>query len=327
MIAAAAGADVLALGFRHAGWLWLLVLVAALAALYVALQARRGQYAVRFTNLELLDKVAPNQPRWRRHVPAACFVVALVPLVMAVAGPWHYKRVPRNRASIMLAIDTSLSMKADDVSPNRIRAAKKAAEKFLGVVPKDINVGLVGFHGNAELRVEPTTNRSRVRRSIAALKLGEATAIGSAIEASLDGLQSVPKPKAGQRPPAYIVLLSDGTTTTGTANSVAARDARRRRVPVETIAFGTQGATIEIQGQVADVSVNRAALERIAQQTGGKAFTAESASEIRSVYQQIGTSLGYNKRPKDLTPWFIAAGLVLLMAAAGLSLVWFSRLP
>lgn len=317
----------LALGFRHAGWLWLLVVVAAIAVAYVAVQSQRSRYTVRFTNLELLDKVAPARPGWRRHVPATAFVLALVALVFAIAGPWRTSHVARNRASIVLAIDTSLSMEATDVTPTRLTAAKKAADNFLGVVPKNVNVGLVDFHGSAIVRQEPTLDRAAVRQQIAQLQLGEATAIGSGIEASLGALANVKPAKKGDAPPAYIVLMSDGETTTGTPNDVAAQDARNRHIPVDTIAFGTQGATLEIEGQTADVSVNRPALAAIASETGGKAFTAESATEIRNVYQNIGKSIGFRKVPRDITPWFIGAGFVLLLAGAGLSLAWFNRLP
>lgn len=317
----------LAIGFRHAGWLWLLLAVAALAGTYVLVQFRRRDYAVRFTNLELLDSVAPSRPGWRRHVPAAIYVTALVALVLAVAGPFHDRKVPQNRATIMLAIDTSLSMQVHDVSPSRISAAKSAAKAFLGVVPKDVNVGLVSFAGRAIVQVPPTTNRDEVRSAIGRLKLGESTAIGDAIEASLDAIDSVPKPADGKPVPAYIVLMSDGTTTVGTSNARASRDALRKHVPVDTIAFGTQGATLTIDGQTADVSVDVDALAEIADATHGKAFTAQSADEIQNVYQKIGKSVGYETKPSDLTPWFIGAGLIILLAASGLSLAWFKRLP
>lgn len=317
----------LAIGFRHVGWLWLLLAVAALAGTYVLVQFRRRDYAVRFTNLELLDSVAPSRPGWRRHVPAAIYVTALVALVLAVAGPFHDRKVPQNRATIMLAIDTSLSMQVHDVSPSRISAAKSAAKAFLGVVPKDVNVGLVSFAGRAIVQVPPTTNRDEVRSAIGRLKLGESTAIGDAIEASLDAIDSVPKPADGKPVPAYIVLMSDGTTTVGTSNARASRDALRKHVPVDTIAFGTQGATLTIDGQTADVSVDVDALAEIADATHGKAFTAQSADEIQNVYQKIGKSVGYETKPSDLTPWFIGAGLIILLAASGLSLAWFKRLP
>ncbi|HVX18624.1 MAG TPA: VWA domain-containing protein [Acidimicrobiales bacterium] len=316
-----------ALSFHRAGWLWLLVVVAGVAAGYLALQSRRPRYTVRFTNLELLDSVAPQRPGWRRHAPAAIYLGALVLLVFAVAGPFHQRRIPKNRATVMLAIDTSLSMKATDVQPNRLAAAKAAATAFLDVVPKDLNVGLVSFNGHATLEVAPTTDRTTVRDHIAQLRLGESTAIGDAIETSLDAIESAPPAPNGERVPAYIVLLSDGTTTVGTSNATAARDARAQHVPVETIAFGQQGATIEVNGEIADVSVDRDALAAIAAATRGRAFTAENSTQIRNVYHDIGKSIGYLHVPSDLTAWFVGGGIVLLLAASGLSLAWFNRLP
>lgn len=327
MTATSSLTGLIALSWRRPGWLWLLVVVAGLAAGYVALQFQRQRYAVRFTNLELLDKVAPNRPGWRRHIPAAASLLALVALVLAVAGPFHTHRVSRNRATVVLAIDTSLSMEADDVSPNRLAAAKQAAASFLGVVPRDVNVGLVSFNGRARLEVPPTTDRGKVRSRIAQLRLGESTAIGDAIETSLDAIDTLPPSPNGDPVPAYIVLLSDGTTTVGTPNSEAARDAKRKHVPVETIAFGTIGATLTIDGQTTDVSVDRAALAEIADATDGRAFTAETAGQIRDVYRHIGKSVGYEDKPSDLTVWFAGGGLLFLLAASGLSLAWFSRLP
>lgn len=146
--------------------LWLLVGVAALAVMYVVLQRRRRQYAVRFTNIALLEAVAPNRPGWRRHATAAAFLVAITALVVAFARPTHDEKVPRERATVVVAIDTSLSMKADDVSPSRIAAAKAAAKAFVDQLPPKINVGLVSFDGNARLDVSPTTDRAKVKRSI-----------------------------------------------------------------------------------------------------------------------------------------------------------------
>jgi len=318
---------ILAMSFHRPGWLLLLFAVGALAAAYVVVQLRRRTYAVRFTNLDLLDKVAPAQPGWRRHVPAGSYLVALVALVVAVAGPFHQHRIARNRATVMLAIDTSLSMQADDVSPDRITAAKAAAVSFLGSVPKGVNVGLVSFNGRATLQVPPSTDRNLVRSAIGELQLGESTAIGDAIETCLAALGSLPRATDGKPAPAYIVLMSDGTTNMGTSNERASADARSKGVPVETIAFGTLGATLTIGDQTADVSVDRDALAQIASATGGKAFTAENAGEIRSVYRHIAASVGYVSHPADLTPWFVGAGLVLLFAASAASLAWFSRLP
>lgn len=319
---------ILALSFRSPGWWWLLLGVVALAAAYVAVQRRRPVHAARFTNLALLEAVAPKRPGWRRHLPAAAFALALVPLVGALAGPRHETRVARNRATIVLAIDTSLSMQATDAKPNRLDAAKKAAEEFLDVVPADLNVGLVSFNGAATIQVTPTTDRSQLRAKVQGLQLGESTAIGEAIFASLAAIDAVPTPSNDAKVPARIILMSDGSTTVGRSNDSGAAAAKKKGVPVDTIAFGQIGTTITLPPDPTpiDVSVDRDALKKIADQTGGTAYTATSASQIRDVYRGLAKAIGYDTVDKDLTPWFVGAGLALLVVAAALSLTWSNRL-
>jgi Ca-activated chloride channel family protein len=318
----------LALSFRAPGWWWLLLAVAGLVGVYVLLQRRKPAYTVRFTNLALLEAVAPKRPGWRRHLPAAAFALALVPLVGALAGPRHETKVARNRATIVLAIDTSLSMQATDAKPNRLAAAKKAADEFLSAVPGDVNVGLVSFNGTATIQVAPTTDRSQLRAKIDGLHLGESTAIGEAIFASLSALDTVPAPRRGQKVPARIILMSDGSTTVGRSNDTAAAAAKKQGVPVDTIAFGQIGTTITLPPDPTpiDVSVDRDALKKIADETGGNAYTATSAGQIRDVYRGLAKAVGYDTVVKDLTPWFVGAGLVLLGVAAALSLTWSNRM-
>lgn len=318
----------LALSFRAPGWWWLLLAVAALAAVYVLLQRRRPAYTARFTNLALLESVAPKRPGWRRHLPAAAFVLAFVPLIGALAGPRHQTQVARNRATIVLAIDTSLSMQATDAKPDRLEAAKKAAEEFVSVVPPDLNVGLVSFNGTATIQVTPTTDRAELRARIQSLKLGESTAIGEALYASLSALNAVPLPRNAKKVPARIILMSDGSTTVGRSNESGAGAAKKDGVPVDTIAFGQIGTTITLPPDPTpiDVSVDREALKKIAEETGGNAYTATSASQIRDIYHGLAKAVGYDTVNEDLTPWFVGGGLVLLVVAAALSLTWSNRM-
>src|SRR3954471_12225497 len=151
--------------------LWLLLAVVALAATYIFLQARRRHYAVRFTNLALLGSVAPKSPGWRRHIPAVLFLFALATLVTGFANPAADQKIPRERATIVLAIDTSLSMEATDVQPNRFEAAKSAAKTFIDLLPPKINVGLLSFNGNATLKVPPTTDHDKLKAGIDKLSL------------------------------------------------------------------------------------------------------------------------------------------------------------
>jgi Ca-activated chloride channel family protein len=348
-----------AFSFLKPDRLWLLVVVGVLVVSYVATQFRRDRYAVRFTNLSLLDKVAPARPAWRRHVPAALMVVGLVGMVGAYAKPTNAERVPRERATIIIAIDTSLSMEATDVAPNRIEAAQAAAKEFVRMLPPRINVGLVTFNGTATIKVPPTQNHEQLLAAIDQIRLGERTAIGEAIYASLDAIRNAD----GQAPtgdtgstttttpgssstdgsstdgssaedaeskvPARIVLMSDGSTTVGRPDAQAAAQAKRDGVPVSTIAFGTPDGTIQIEGesQPVPVEVNKTALEDIANETGGTAFAAATEAELKQVYQDIGSSVGYTTEERDISDRFVLGSLVVLLLAAGASQLWFSRLP
>lgn len=309
--------------------LWLLIAVAALGATYIAMQARRKQYAVRFTNLALLGSVAPRTPGWRRHIPAVLFIMALATLVVGFADPARDEKIPRERATIILAIDTSLSMEATDVTPNRFEAAKVAAKSFVDLLPPKINVALLSFNGSAVLKVPPSTDHERLKQGIDSLKLGQGTAIGEAIFASLDAIAAAPPDEAGTPAPARVVLLSDGSTTVGRPNEVGAKAAKDLQVPVSTIAFGTSEGTIRIpqENTTVRVPVDGPALQDIADVTGGKFFNAASADQLKSVYEDIGSSVGYTTELRSVAGWFIGAALVILSITSALSLVWFSRLP
>lgn len=306
-----------------------LVGVAAIVGAYLLTQARRRQYTLRFTNVELVDSVAPRRPGWRRHLPAGLFSAALALLVVAWAGPTAPVRVPVERATVMMAIDVSLSMQATDVTPDRLDAAKSAALDFLAVVPPELNVGLVTFSGVATITVPPTTDRDLVAEAIRRLQLAERTAIGEAILASLDAIQLVPTEPGGEPPPAAIVLMSDGATTAGRPDSEGVAAAIEQGVPVTTIAFGTDGGTITLPDDPVPipVPVDRTALELIANETGGSYFSAVTAEQLEQVYVDIGSSIGFTTEEQPITAWFIGAALVALAATAGMSLAWFSRLP
>ena len=310
--------------------LLLVPVVAALFVAYLVVQSRRRSYAVKFTNLELLDRIAPRKPGWRRHVPAIFFIMAMAVLVVGFAQPTHDERVPRERATIILAIDTSLSMESTDVAPTRIEAAKAAASSFIDILPPKINVGIVEFNGNAILKVAPTTDHDLLKRGITNLKLGERTAKGEAIFASIEAINAVPPDTAGTPPPARIVLMSDGKTTDGRSDEVAAQAAVDANIPVSTISFGTDSGTIQVPNEPGvdiPVPVDREALQKIADTTKGKFYDAASEGELKDIYQDIGTSVGYTTEEKDASALFIGGALVLLMGTSALSLAWFSRLP
>ncbi len=317
----------LALTFLSGARLWLLLVVGGLIAAYVAMQFRRKEYAVRFTNLALLDSIAPKRPGWRRHIPATAFVLAMIALVTAFAQPARPVKVPRERATVIMAIDVSLSMEATDVQPTRIAAAQEAAKSFVDLVPEPLNLGLVAFSGVAQVLVSPTTDHNLLKRSIDTLQLGPRTAVGEAIFASLGAIASVPT-EQGQAPaPGRIVLMSDGETTVGRANDLAQVAAVDAKIPVSTIAFGSDAGFVTVEGRSIPVPVNRPALAQIADATGGKAFEAATAKELRRVYADIGSSIGFRTEQREVSSWLVGLGLAFALAAAAGSLLWTSRLP
>jgi Ca-activated chloride channel family protein len=317
--------------FLAPGWLWLLVAVAALLVLYVLLQLRRKRYAVRFANLELLGKLAPRRPGWRRHVAFGLLLLALVGLTTAMAKPTRDTKVPRDRATVMMAIDVSLSMRAEDVAPDRLRAAQAAAKEFVGLLPPRINLGLVTFSGTANVAVAPTTDRGSVLRALDNLELAERTAIGEAVFSCLDALRTFQSQLAGSdsadgSAPARIVLMSDGTNTWGRSPEQAVGAAKQADVPVSTIAFGTDDGYIELEGDRVSVPVNHDQLKGIADGTGGSYYAAASAEELSSVYRDLGSQIGYTTERREITTWFVGMGLLFAFAAAGVSLAWTNRL-
>ena len=319
--------------FIAPGRLWLLLAVAVLIGVYVAVQFRRRPYAMRFSNLDLLDKIAPKRPGWKRHAVAAGYLLALAAMVLAVAQPIARERVPKQRATIILAIDTSLSMEATDVAPTRIAAAKKAAVTFVKSIPKALNVGLVSFDITASLRVRPTTDRAGVTDAINRLELHQGTAIGDAVDESLRAIREVPPDATGKAAPAVIVLLSDGATTSGKRTEDAIPDATQAHISVFTIAFGTLTGTIQADvdgsGNMTDipVPVDRDALALLAKGTKGRPFIAESADDLSSVYDDLGSAIGYDTEDREVTWKVLTAAIVMMVAVGGLSLAWFQRLP
>ncbi len=317
------------MNFAHAARLWVLLALAALVVVYVVMQVRRkATYAVRFTNLALLDVVAPKRPGWRRHVAAAAFAVGAALLIVALAEPTRDVNVPVERATVMLAIDVSLSMDATDIEPSRLEAAKRAADDFLDTVPDTINVGLVAFAGSASVLVPPTTDHGDVARAIDDLQLAEGTGIGEAIFAGLGALDALPEADdPDEEVPASIIVISDGETTVGRPNEEGVAAARDAGVTVSTISFGTPNGFIVIEGQAVPVPPDLDAMAQIADDTGGVFFEAETETELAAAYEDLGSSVGFETEPRPITEWFIGAGLVGLLLAAALSLLWFARLP
>ncbi|MEU4716757.1 VWA domain-containing protein [Micromonospora purpureochromogenes] len=311
--------------------LLLLLGVFALAGGYLLAQRRRSRYAVRFTNLRLLDRVAPTRPAWRRHVPAGLFLAMLALLVVGFARPTAEVRVPRERATVVVAVDVSTSMLATDVEPDRLAAAKQAARRFVDGLPDEFNVGLVAFAGSAAVVVPPGTDREALHDGIDRLAEGitgvQGTAIGEAISASLGAVKSLDSTAAKQPPPARVILLSDGANTSGMDPMEAAAAAVAAKVQVHTISFGTPGGFVDRGGRPIQVPVDGQTLKAVAEDTGGGFHAAGSSEELRDVYEDIGSSVGYRTERQDISARFIGLGLVFAMGAAAGSMRWFSRLP
>jgi Ca-activated chloride channel family protein len=312
--------------FLQPWWLLALLPVLAIAGFYVWRQFRRRAHAMRFTNVELLRTLAPKGLGWRRHAPAVVLLLGMLTLATAMARPSVDTRVPLERATIVLAIDVSLSMQATDVAPNRLAAAQEAATQFAGQLPDTYNLGLVSFAKSANVLVAPTKDREAVTQAIAGLQLAEATATGEAVFTALDAIRTVPADGANGPPPARILLLSDGYRTYGRSVEEAASAAATANVPVSTIAFGTDEGIVDIGGQAQRVPVDRLSLANLAESTKGFFYEAATASELRKVYEDIGSSIGHRTAPREVTHWYTGIGLLLALTAAGASLLWTSRM-
>ena len=311
--------------FDAPGRLLLLLAVAALLAGYLLLQRRRSSYETRFSDVELLASVMPSRPGWRRHLPAGLLLVAVTALTTGFARPSADVRVPREQATVVVALDVSGSMEATDVKPSRIAAAKDAAAAFVTGLPKGFAVGLVSFSSAAAVVSSPTQDHAAVAAAIDSLQIGGGTAIGDAVQASVQAAQSLRA--QGSTAPVRVVLLSDGSNTVGQSVESGAQAAVDQRIPVSTIAYGTQQGVVTQQGQTIPVPVDTAALASLAQTTGGTAYTALSKGQLGAVYDDIAKDVGTTTQRRDLTGALTGVGLVLALGAGAASLLWFRVLP
>lgn len=321
--------------FQHPMWLLLLVVPVAITVGYVLALRSKKRRTVRFGNFGVLRSVDSRGRRWFTHVPAVLLILSMLSLTIALAGPQKEQKVPRNRATVMLVVDVSLSMEATDVAPSRLEAAQQAATTFANNLTPGVNLGLVSYAGTASMLVAPTTDRGPVVRAIDRLRLDERTATGEGIYTATQAITTFTESLGGpdQAPPARIVLLSDGKETVPADPTeergafTAAERAAEAGIPVSTISFGTMYGTVDIQGRPQPVPVDDASLETIAELSGGDFFTASSLEELDSVYRTLEEQIGYEWKKADASrPWLII-GSVLAMAAAAGSLLTHRRIP
>jgi Ca-activated chloride channel family protein len=331
------------------GLLGLLAIPLAVAA-YVFMQQRRTKYAVKFTNLDLLANVVEETPGWRRHLPAALYLLALGALVVALARPQITDQVPREEATVLLVTDVSGSMNATDIEPTRLAAAQESARTLVDELPEDFQVGLISFSSASRVLVSPTPEREQVLAALDTLESRGGTAMGEAIldalnvarppETRNDGNGSDPgrdqtgdEDREAEDAPVIMVLISDGFNTDGTADPIgAAETAKEMDVPIFTIALGTEDGIAEVTdnlGNVRRVRVppDKETLEEIANVTEARYFEAPSAEELDAVYEDLGSKIGYDEEDREITAWFAGIAAALVAGAGALSLLWFNRFP
>ncbi|MDO8567910.1 MAG: VWA domain-containing protein [Dehalococcoidales bacterium] len=330
--------------------LWLLLLVPALAVVYILAQRRRQKYALRYASLSLVKEALGRGPGKRRHIPAILFLVALTVMVVGLARPAATIMLPSQQGTVVLAIDVSGSMRADDLKPNRLEAAKVAALAFVEKQPKNVRIGVVSFSDSASVVQSPTTDREAIKAAINRLVNQRRTAVGSAIITSLDSIFEEPGAKPapsqpdwlvpakpaptpppvprGNYAPAIIVLLTDGASNTGPRPLEAAAQAADKGVRVFTVGVGSpQGAVLRTEGFAMRVRLDEDTLKQIAERTGGSYFKAESETDLSQIYENLSTHLVFQIEKSELTVWFTGFAALVLLVAGALSLLWFNRLP
>jgi Ca-activated chloride channel family protein len=309
-----------------------LVLVPLLVGLYVWYDRRRDRVAARFANPALLPNVIDRSPGRLRFLPLVLLFLALTAMIFGVARPHATVNVPREEATVVLAIDVSRSMKATDVQPTRLDAARAAAKQFLAKMPEKFRVGVVSFATRAVVALPPTDDRDLAAASLDTLKTGEGTAIGDAVALSLQIAQRE-RDDDGTVPPTSVLLISDGARDGGIlAPKAAAERARKQGVPVYTILVGTPDGVVEetLPGgfrQIIRVPPSAETLQQIAQTSGGEFFTAVDDEGLSQVYEELGSRLGTREERREITDLFAAGSAMLLLTGGALSALLFRRVP
>jgi Ca-activated chloride channel family protein len=339
--------------------IWLLLLVPAAVLLYVVLQRRRKKSALRYASLAVVKEAMGAGSGWRRHLPPLLFLIGLTAMLFAVARPAAVVTLPSEHETVILAIDVSGSMRADDVQPTRLAAAEAAARTFVEAQPRSTRLGLVAFAGTASLVQTPTQNKDDILAAMERFQLQHGTAVGSGILVALQAIfpemefdlrSSNPRPGRARDPArsidenpkapaaefipvppgsytsAAIILLTDGQTTTGPDPLEAAKMAAERGIRVYTVGIGTpEGEIVGAEGWSMRVRLDEESLKKIASTTLGEYFYAGNATDLTKIYQKLNSRLALEKKETEITALFAAIGALFAMLSALLSMLWYHR--
>ena len=344
--------------FMWPQFLWLLLALPLLVALYLWLLGRKKKLALRYASLSIVKQAMGAGMRWRRHIPPLLFLLAITAMLIAASRPFATMILPSTQETIILAMDVSGSMRATDVKPNRLVAMQEAAKAFLIALPRSVKVGIVAFAGSAQVVQPATLSREDLVSAIDKFQLQRATAIGSAIVVSLAelfpdegidlsaltygngrqrGVAIDQTPKRGKKefvpvaPGSYnsaaIILLTDGQRTTGVDTLEAAKMAADHGVRIYTVGIGTvDGETIGFEGWSMRVRLDEATLKAVALSTQAEYFYAGSAETLKKVYEKLSSRLTVEKKETEISGLLALLGAVLAITSAGLSLLWFNRI-
>ena len=331
--------------------LWLLFLVPLLIGIYIIMQRRRQKYALRYASLSLVKEAIGRGPGFRRHIPPILFLIALTIIIVALARPAATIMLPSMQGTVILTVDVSGSMRADDVKPSRLEAAKAAARVFVEKQAKNVRIGIEQFSESTAILQAPTTDRESIMAAINRLTWQRRTAIGSGILTSLDAIFEEPgkksdlpssrdplkpaeqKPKPppvapGSYASAIIVLLTDGQSNTGPPPLEVVVQAADRGVRVYTVGVGNpEGTILKLEGYSMRVRLDEETLKRIAERTNAKYFRADNETDLNDIYENLSTQLVFKTEQTELTAYFTAGAAFFLLIAGALSLLWFNRLP
>ena len=342
--------------FLWPDFLWLLLALPLLVLVYLWLLRRKKKLAVRYASLAIVKDALARQ-HWRRHVPPALFLLAMGAALLAASRPLATISLPSNNATIILAMDVSLSMRVTDVKPNRLVAAQEAAKSFLKDLPRHVKVGIVTFAGTAQLVQRPTLNREDLVAAIDRFQMQRGTAVGSAIVValselfpehgldlgemtygskqrgkSLDEAPKAPKVdfvpvKPGSYPSAAIILLTDGRRTTGVDTQEAAKLAADRGVRVYAVGLGTVDGQIPgFEAWSIYVKLDEPSLKAVASVTEAEYFYAGTAETLKKVYERLSTKLQVENKETEISGLLALLAAVLALASASLSMLWFNRI-